>query len=78
MGTMEGYAGGVQWVQWRDNGGYCGGIEWGPMGEYTHTMLKTHKMCDRRIHVCDLTAAIKFCGFCSKGASQTRQCASFS
>ena len=73
VGRVEGWGGGVRWrgpvVAVEGCGGYCGGIEWGPTGEYAHTMLKTHKMCYRRTHVCDFTAAKKdFVDFVQKAS----------
>ena len=74
VGTVEGYGGysggvrwkgtveGVQWVQWRDKLGTVeeyNGLQ--RESAHTHTMLKTLKMCNRRVHVCDFIVGITFC-----------------
>ena len=57
-GTVEGssgYSGGIRSVLWRSTVGYTG--DWGGYSGRAHTMhIKTRKMCNRRIHVCDFIA----------------------
>ena len=77
MEGYSGYSGRVPSVQWRGAvegyggrgavgavegyAGYCGGVQCATAGEHTHTMLKTLKMCNRRVHVCDFIVGITFC-----------------